>query len=171
MYALSLAICMGHIVNVLILPLIKKLIIFLKNIFNGILYMSGSDKNDPSIGGSDRKNHTPEPEKPTDIGFSKENENKEEDNKKKIHPFFGKQKNTRILEDDNSFKGNYDNFFGALGKLNENGVYGNRVYNLPKIMDKYRDYLSQTDKINLNNMVNKLPSAGKATLDITVKQF
>jgi hypothetical protein len=38
-------------------------------------------------------------------------------------------------------------------------------------MDKYRDYLSQTDKINLNNMVNKLPSAGKATLDITVKQF
>jgi hypothetical protein len=170
-YALSLAICMGHIVNVLILPLIKKLIIFLKNIFNGILYMSGSDKNDPSIGGSDRKNPTPEPENPTDIGFPKENKNKGKDNKKKIHPFFGAQKENRILEDDNSFKANYDNFFGAIGKLNKKGDYGNKVYNLPKIMDKYRDYLSQTDKMELNDLVNKLPSGGEAPIDITVKEF
>jgi hypothetical protein len=81
-YSLSLAICTGYIVNSIILPLVNKLMICLKNVFNGILYMSGGDKGNPEIGGSDRKNPSPDPQKPSDVGLSNADKKKKKKLKK-----------------------------------------------------------------------------------------
>jgi hypothetical protein len=70
-YSLSLAICTGYIANSILLPLINKFIIYLKNIFNGILYMSGNHEDNPGTGGSYKKDPVPEPDNPTGTGFSK----------------------------------------------------------------------------------------------------
>ncbi|RYE14616.1 MAG: hypothetical protein EOP34_06090 [Rickettsiales bacterium] len=156
-YSLSLAICTGYIANCIVLPLINKLIICLKNIFNGILYMSGNDKGNIGIGGSYKKNSTPEPGKPTDIGVSKA------ENKKK--------KNKKNLEEDYSFEENYDNFFAAIEKVNEYGKYNNKIFNLPRMLEKYREYLPPSDKIELTNLLNKPSSKENFDDNTTVKRF
>jgi hypothetical protein len=64
-YSLCLAICTCDIINSLFLPLIKKIVIFIKTVFNGRLHMSGSNEGNLGIGGFNGNNPTPEPKKPT----------------------------------------------------------------------------------------------------------
>jgi hypothetical protein len=86
-HLLSLTMCINFIFDSIILPLLNRLIIQLKNIFNGILYMSGVNKGNSGIVGSNFKNPTPGgPKNPTDIGLSK-SEEKERDRKKREDAF------------------------------------------------------------------------------------
>jgi hypothetical protein len=88
-HLLSLTMCINFIVDSIILPLLTRLIITLKNILDGILYMSGINKGDSGIAGSISKKPSPGgPEKPTNIGLSK-SEEKKKDKKKSNDDIFG----------------------------------------------------------------------------------
>lgn len=133
-YSVCLAICTGHTVNFIILPLIKKLIIFIKTVFNGILSMSGNNESNLGIGESNMDNPTPEPQKPTPesdktshIGSLKKG--------KKVK----KVKNRDYLDDTKIFRANYDNLFDTIKIIEEQETKDS--YNLPKIMKEYNDYL------------------------------
>jgi hypothetical protein len=176
-YTLCLALCMGHIVNFFILPLIKKLVIFIKTVFNGILHMSGSNEGNLGTGGSNMNNHTPEPQKPTPdfdkkthIGSSKK-KSKKKNKSKEIHPFFGvikKEKDRDPLDETNIFRENYDNFFGAIARIYVEEA--KQSFNLPKIVEEYRDYLPSQDKQSLNDLLNKKMKKPWGS-ETTVKEF
>jgi hypothetical protein len=140
-YVVSLTICVNSILTSIILPIYNKFIISLKEIFDGILKMAGNDRNIPNTGGPGNNNPTPNPNPESDytIGSSKS-----ESNKKK-----------KDLEKEYTYEQNYDNFVTTVDKLTEYRAYNNRVFNMPRILENYREYLSTQDKIDLNDLLNK----------------
>jgi hypothetical protein len=178
-YGLCLAVCIAYIANSIVLPLIHRLVICLKNIFNGILCMSGDNKKNPDIGGSDNKNSTPEPEKPnpdydkaTHTG-SKKKRIKTQMTLKKLIPFSAQWKkkanNGDPLDGLDSYYENYTNFFEAMNKSYVEQAKNS--FNLPKIIREYRDYVSSQDKQSLNNLVNNKIVKQHLDTKTTVEEF
>jgi hypothetical protein len=73
---------MDLIFESIILPLVNKLIIVLKGVFNGILKMVGPDKGHLDIGESSGGSPTPKPNEPTNIPISDSKKDEDMESKK-----------------------------------------------------------------------------------------
>lgn len=154
-YLLSLTVCIHYMVDSIILPFFNKLIIGLKNVFNGILKMVGSDVNNVNTGVSGSNNPSPNPGQGSNIGLSKsEGKKSKKDNKENF-----------------SYESNYDNFHDSVHKLNEYKKYTNKTFRMPQILADYREYLPEQDKIELNNLLNKPSHKVRWNEQTTVKEF
>jgi hypothetical protein len=158
-YVLSLTMCVNSILTSIILPIYSKIIISLKEMFEGILKMAGNDKNNPNTGGPGNNNPTPNPN-PNPKSDYTIGSSKSESNKKK-----------KDLEKDYTYEQNYDNFLRAVDNITEYKAYNNRTFNMPRILENYREYLSTQDKIDLNDLLNKKSHKVRWSEKTTVKEY
>jgi len=161
MYFAAIGICMEEIYCGIINPILTYIISTIRIGWNGLLMASGHGQNSPNPGGSSgpsNNNSNPNPGSGDGIkpGLSSDNSN----NRKKS-----------VSADSALYGKNYDSFVEAYLKTRRYKSDTNMKYNLPYILDKYRDYLSSEDKQLLTELVNKPPVKIEFNENTTVKEF
>ena len=81
-YLLCLTMTINLIFESIILPLVNKLIIALKGVFNGILKMAGPDKGNLDTGKSSGNSPTPNPKNTSNVSISDSKKNEDRESKK-----------------------------------------------------------------------------------------
>jgi hypothetical protein len=155
LFAVSLAMCVDCILTSIILPIFHKFILSLKEKYSGILKMAGGNPKITNTGGAGNNDPTPNP-KPKDnyTGYPKDDEKKK-----------------RNLEEYYTYEQNYDNFLGKIESMQNYKEYNNRTFNMPRILENYREYLSSEDKSKLNDLLNKKSHKIPWSEKTTVKEY
>ncbi|RYE15694.1 MAG: hypothetical protein EOP34_02210 [Rickettsiales bacterium] len=161
-YLAAVSVCIEEIYCGIINPILTYCISAIKYLWNGLLKASGFGQDTGNIAGSSgpsNSNPSPNPGPGDGIksGFSGDNSKKK--NKEEA------------IADLEIYEKNYDDFRNALTKTERYRNHSNLRYNLSKINEEYRDYLSSEGKQKLTELINKPSKKIPFDEKTTVKEF